>query len=287
MPFDCIDSYPIVHSFQDWQFPHGHIPDSWPQTTPVTTPPSRCSITNSSLAVEDAHLVPKTEALWYTRNGMEMYGEDLRDVKNAINTVYLRSDLHKYFDDRYLVIVPKIDEAESSSTPIPPQYATHILSTNGAELWPRRHNVLVQYIPPNSRPYLFGRFAWAILLQVKIFLLQGVSRHIIRVGANEDGKVRRNVELLTGYHLRNLYGGGGSKAATPIRKRVGGDGASDDDDAMESSAYDSRDAEDGKVRNKRRRQDSDESQDDQQYALIGLESFLRETLSGGTTTSGI
>lgn len=222
-PIYVADPYPIVPGFQDWEFPHGRIPDFWPQTitgTPVTPP--LCGVTNCSYAAEEAHLVPKTEVLWYQRNKMERYGQDLRDINDVANVTHMRSDLHKSFDDHQFVIVPKVDDAGPVSSPTGSQYATHIVWKKAAELWPTHHDILVQNLPQISCPYLFARFAWTVLFQARPFLIRGISRHVIRVSASEDDKLERNAEFLTGPQLMRFYGGGGSEAAAPMRKRVKG-----------------------------------------------------------------
>ena len=67
-----LDRYPIIPSFQDWEFPHNCIPDSWSQ---VSTSPStrRCAISNFSFAIDGAHLISHEEALWYQRNDIRRY----------------------------------------------------------------------------------------------------------------------------------------------------------------------------------------------------------------------
>ncbi|KAK4155532.1 hypothetical protein C8A00DRAFT_13439 [Chaetomidium leptoderma] len=225
--------YPIVPSFQDWEFPHGRIPDWWPSVVTTSVSTLDCAITNAGYAVEEAHLVPKEERVWYRDNEMRLYGVGgLPDIDNGANILPLRKDIHYSFDARWFVIVPRIVTTNSSLTPSL-QYVTHIISRDAAELWPAYHLALVESLRTDSRAYLFARFAWAILFQVKLFVIAGRSRHVIRVSRDEAGDVKYETESCTGTELENAYGGGGSKAATPLipRKRRSGQGSTAKDEA--------------------------------------------------------
>ncbi|OXV12182.1 hypothetical protein Egran_00057, partial [Elaphomyces granulatus] len=223
--------YPVVPSFQDWLFPHDHIPDFWPQASPLPSLSVRCAVTNWSILTEGAHLVPREESRWYSQNDMARYGIDLRDIDNDANIIRLRPDLHRYFDRRWWAIVPKVARAAETETHSPPQYVVHILSKTAAELWPTYHDCLVQYLHPDSRPYLFARFAWVILFSVKGFITAGNPRNVMRTHVSVDGKVEQKAEILSGF---NAYGGGGSKGATPSNKRKSRGGAADEDDRSSS-----------------------------------------------------
>ncbi|KAK4162842.1 hypothetical protein QBC43DRAFT_355534 [Cladorrhinum sp. PSN259] len=206
--------YPIVPSFQDWEFPRGRIPDWWPSVNSSPTVAS-CSITNAGYAVEQAHLVPKEERVWYRENEMQVYGVGLPDIDNEANLLPLRKDIHYAFDARWFVIVPKMVTTDSSPQ-ASYQYVTHIISVSAAELWPTYHNTIVESIHSRSRAYLFARFAWAILLRVKLFVIAGEPRHVIRVARTPAGRKEYKTEHCSGAELENAYGGGGSRAATPL-----------------------------------------------------------------------
>jgi HNH endonuclease len=99
---------------------------------------------------------------------MGRYGRELlRNIDEPANILPLKVDLHRCFDKRWFAIIPK---SIGISAPYSPQYVTHILLQGAAELWPTYHNTLVQYLHENAHCYLFARFAWAILLQVKPFI---------------------------------------------------------------------------------------------------------------------
>ncbi|KAL7781692.1 hypothetical protein V8C37DRAFT_398130 [Trichoderma ceciliae] len=205
------EKYPIVPSFRDWKFPHDDVPTLWPPNltiSPVTSP--SCCITNVSYAVDGAHIVPREEAAWYTSNAMAGYGGG---IDNEANILRMRKDLHNCFDNRWFAIVPK-------TTLNGAQYVTHILPKKAAEIWPTYHNVGIQLLPTESRPYLFARFAWAILLQVKAWITIGIPRNVIRVQVDkEKGTFEYKMESIAGPQLQFLYGGGGSKAATPMKRK--------------------------------------------------------------------
>ncbi|EEQ84126.1 hypothetical protein, variant [Blastomyces dermatitidis ER-3] len=235
--------YPIVPSFQDWEFPHDCIPDAWGPPSVFPEPRiSRCGITNFSTCTEEAHLVPKEELLWYYRNGMSQYCTNLGDIDDSANLVSLRPDIHKCFDNRWFVIVPKVaggrDAPEVVTGTRSAHYVSHILSTAAAEYWPTYHNTIVQYLDSKSRPYLFARFAWAILLFVKPFVTAGDSRHVVRLQAStgvEDVELEWKAEFLSGAQLRASYSGGGLKSATSKKGRSALDALGEDNDLAESS----------------------------------------------------
>ena len=174
---------------------------------------------------------------------MGRYGTGIGDINNPANILPLRSDIHKCFDNRWVVIAPKVQRAAVGAGS--PRYMTHILWEDAAELWPTYHNTLVQYLHMRSAPYLFARFASAVLLSVKRFITTNTPRYVIRVEVSTDvngiQQTKYEKQLLNGQQLNNLYGGGGSKAATPIKiKPQGGstvdyDGESSSEGGIEDS----------------------------------------------------
>jgi HNH endonuclease len=224
---------------------------------------------------------------------MGKYGREfLRNIDEPANILPLKVDLHRCFDKRWFAIIPKSMEISASCSS---QYVTHILSKEAAELWPIYHNTLVQYLDENAHYYLFARFAWAILLQVKPFIIAGFSRHVIRIQMSGEDKITRKEEFLSGSQLKAYYGGGGSKRATPLNKRSGiGSMGDDDGDLIESPSKDDdldmendwedtvdewrQKAEEG------RRQISSETaveDDNQAHLLAELKAHLEEVLPGG------
>ena len=224
---------------------------------------------------------------------MGRYGHELlRNIDDPANILPLKVDLHRCFDKRWFAIIPKSTE---TLAPYSSPYVTHILLDEAAELWPTHHNTLVQYLDEKAHYYLFARFAWAILLQVKPFIIAGFSRHVIRIQMSGEGKTNREETFLNGSQLKAYYAGGGSKRATPINKRSGvGSMGDDDGDLRESSGEDDdldmeNDWDDtvGEWRQKakaERRQISSETgveEDNQAHVLVELKARLEEVLPGG------
>jgi HNH endonuclease len=224
---------------------------------------------------------------------MGRYGHELlQNIDDPANILPLKVDLHRCFDKRWFAIIPKNKEI---SAPYTTQYVTHILLNEAAEIWPTYHNNPVQNLSEKAHYYLFARFAWAILLQVKPFIIAGFPRNVIRIQMDLEGRINREEKLLSGSQLKAYYGGGGSKRATPLNKRSGTGSMEDDDgDLIKSSSEDgdldmTDDWEDtvGEWRQKAgegRRQISSETAvegDNQAHVLAELKARLVEVLPGG------
>ncbi|KAH8910885.1 hypothetical protein BR93DRAFT_964724 [Coniochaeta sp. PMI_546] len=206
------DPYPVVPTFREWRFPHNTIPDSWPLLLGPDRNSTHCAVTKIRSIVDQAHLVPKEEAEWFQENSMAQYGSTLySDVDNPSNLIPLNPTHHQAFDKRYWAIVPK--PAADGST----SYATHLLSSEFSDMWPQHHSIV---LPTASfvllfREYVFARFAWAILMQLKSFLCMGPRRRLIRALADDTGEYQFMIEFLPSQQLQALYSGGGSRNATP------------------------------------------------------------------------
>ena len=170
---------------------------------------------------------------------MGRYGSAMEaTVHNPANILLLRRDIHTCFDNRFLTILPKAFAPTLGS----PQYIVHFLSDNNvaAEYWSFYHHCLVQCLHPKSRPYLFARFAWAILLHVKNFVTGGIPRRVVVRIEGEDGSVEYDEKVLNGAQLIASYGGGGSRGSTASgNKRSRTDSImEEDEDSLESSSGD-------------------------------------------------
>lgn len=224
---------------------------------------------------------------------MGRYGRELlRNIDDPANILPLKVDLHRCFNKRWFAIIPKSMEIPA---PYSSQYVTHILLKEAAELWPTYHNTPVQYLDENAHYYLFARFAWAILLQVKPFIIAGFSRHVIRIQTSGEDKTNRKEEFLNGSQLKAYYGGGGSKRATPLNKRSGTGSIGDDDGNLteSSSEYGDVDVESDwedtvgewrQMAEEGRRHISSETaveEDNRAHVLTELMARLEEVLPGG------
>ena len=105
-------------------------------------------------------------------------------MDGKLNIIPLRKDIHHYFDNRWFVIMPKIVKVETTTPST--RYVIHIISQDGAELWPTNHNTLVETHKISSE-FLFAHFAWVILFQVKTFVTNRKPCHVIRVHNSEGG----------------------------------------------------------------------------------------------------
>lgn len=208
---DGIKQYPIVPSFRDWKFPHNDVDNIWPTTSSEDYyARSRCPISGVTYAIDGAHIVPREETVWYGKNAMGVYG----DIDCSDNIIPLRKDLHKCFDDRWFVIIPK-------PAPSGLHYVTHILSSYAAEIWPSYHNIEIRcFSKENTKQFLFARFAWAVIQRVKPFLTAGINRKVIQVNITDTGDINYKEEDMEGSQLRDLYAGGGSKSATPLKRKL-------------------------------------------------------------------
>jgi hypothetical protein len=132
-----------------------------------------------------------------------------KTIHNSANIFSLRRDIHTCFDNRHFTIVPKAFVLTLG----PPQYVVHVLSNNkiAAEYWPICHHCLVENLPIFCRPYLFARFAWAILFNVKPFVTSGIPRHVVVQTEGKDNDVEYSEKVLDGAQLIASHGGGGSQ----------------------------------------------------------------------------
>lgn len=206
--------YPVVPSFNDWEFPHGALPKAWRSilfTPPVLASQSKgnCCITGFTKPTEEAHLVPGKDQIWYMRNDMHRYGAGpFPNIDNEVNIAPIRRDLHYMFDDRMFAIVPRHS-----------QLTTHLLLEEAADFWPTCHNILVQRLDPRCTLYIFARFAWTVLFQVKMFVCGGRSRWVVQVKVDPDNGSSYEAQEVDAGKLASTYGGGASRDATPVRKR--------------------------------------------------------------------
>ena len=208
------ERYPIVPNFTQWRFPHGKLPDLWQSFSIPNEPEDRslprqsntiqalfsrdisCRVTKHVEGTECAHLVPKSDLIWFEQNDMARYigytlfetyisntsfsyGNPSRAgvefIDDARNAVLLRSDVHKFFDDKRLAFILK----PSAELPSPTALVVHVLIPGStAELIGLYHNLSLQQLTGISVEYLFARFAWTIFDFLKPFLQQGQKRWI-------------------------------------------------------------------------------------------------------------
>ncbi|KAL9099501.1 MAG: hypothetical protein Q9163_005006 [Psora crenata] len=180
--------YPIVPNFQQWSFPHGRLPEIWQEVEISKPGPVRsgaggvfardlsCRMTDYTESCDDAHLCPKTEEDWFVRNAMDLYTLDVnkvgsKGINNLNNLLMLRSDVHRTYDNKRFVFVPKRDNNQPAS------FVTHVLNPS-QELFDLYHNCKLHEIK-SAHEYLFARFAWAIFPMLSGFLERGKGRFLL------------------------------------------------------------------------------------------------------------
>lgn len=232
------DVYPIVPSFEDWQFPHDDFPSlGWddtdadadagagPTAPPSASPPiatfavprtkfSRCILSNRGYSVTKAHLVPSANIQWFLINRMKRYEDEqhtMRFIHNTHNILTICADLHTMWDAHVFTIVPKRG-----------RFVAHVLAAStpaGREFADEWHNTPVQVgaLEGAAKQYMFTKFAQAIFMLLKPFIaFTPMRKYVARLRAKtsdiDEYEVQR--EWLSATALRDLYSGGGSRKAS-------------------------------------------------------------------------
>lgn len=227
--------YPVLPRFADWKFPSekSFRRLGWPSTTPQRPRASEgrgdgkvCALSGALWSLEMAHLVPTNESRWYSANGISVVASGF-DVHSEANMVCLRSDLHKAMDDRMFAVVPKTDmfrphppgSVPSASEP-EAMYVVHVLAEwtpTISQLASVYQNQPIGCHALLSPQCLLARFAWAIFQQMKRFIITGGYGlpHVVLSQAEDGSFISR---ALTPQQAMVMYGGGGSKNATPLKR---------------------------------------------------------------------
>ncbi|KAI1125364.1 hypothetical protein F5Y10DRAFT_247260 [Nemania abortiva] len=206
--------YPVVPSFRDWAFPHRDMPN-WPRPKNppgVDIDDSRCIVTRVGGLVNNCHLIPVADEKWFKANHMAQWYGKHRDINEKTNKITLRHDLHFALDAYMFAVVPKANN-----------YVVHQLFATDSfekEFASAFHNHIVLQPSEVIPEFLFARFARAILMLVKAFITQGgVRRNIVRLQAVDDEDYTTKTEWLSPEQLANQYSGGGTKSASPPKRK--------------------------------------------------------------------
>ncbi|KAK0703476.1 hypothetical protein B0T26DRAFT_600418, partial [Lasiosphaeria miniovina] len=212
--------YPIVPSFQDWQFPHDKLPDSWPAVAPTeAAQAAQCVITRFPWALDSAHIAPTAQTSWFDDNGMSRYGTSVSpSIDDYCNLLWLRRDLHTpTFDAFWFALVPKpvVATATTTATIV---YSVHVLVDNQPLFPTFYHDIQVPHLRGAAREFLFARFAQAVRIRVKTFVTARKRRLIARfvVDGMKEEVIR---EELSGDALFKAYGGGRTRSASPTKRK--------------------------------------------------------------------
>ncbi|KAI0122807.1 hypothetical protein F4814DRAFT_410010 [Daldinia grandis] len=173
------EPYPIVPVFNHWIFPHGNLPRPWASLRIHPIPSERhriiphtghdathvrdesCRISSSFCSVDQAHIIPRANDIWFRYNKMSQYSTDpttFPEIDELSNTVLLRSDIHRMLDHKELTLFPKSNDKEY-------KLVTHILSPRRQSLFEQDelyHNRQCQELYGVGREFLFARFAWSL-----------------------------------------------------------------------------------------------------------------------------
>ncbi|KAJ3542926.1 hypothetical protein NM208_g3842 [Fusarium decemcellulare] len=217
----CIEDdieYPIVPSFENFKCPE-ELPESWSDTLAPIEPgiyesaaarDNGCRITGSYLPVELAHIIPQVQSEWWQKNLMYTYvanPDQSFDAKCPDNTIILRCDLHKIWDDNRFAILPKAGG-----------WYTHVLlNSNTTELEEEYHNLELQPLRGVSRYFFFCRFALAIIAKSSFFR-QRERRKLVILDKSGSSRVR-DMSVDEYKKLINLAARGTSRSTSPTKRQ--------------------------------------------------------------------
>ncbi|KAI4121473.1 MAG: hypothetical protein LQ341_007403, partial [Variospora aurantia] len=183
------DCYAIFPCFEHWPFPHDRVPPTWtklrkPRETRLTPMPAQsftaqaiidrdltCLLSGLGDIRERAHICPKEESPWFQANAMGRYNlnrlltVDAR-IDDMSNATAMRSDIHKAYEKRLFVMVPKDD-----------CWTVHFMEPT-YHLGSLYHNMPVHLHSDVGLEYMFSRFAWTIFPLIRDFLEQGPPRQV-------------------------------------------------------------------------------------------------------------
>lgn len=232
--------YPIVPSFGDWQFPHNHLPAEWkqchfapqPTATPSSshmssTPSRRCWITGYHMGINECHMVPKNQDVWWAANSMRQYTMNTDGVsRDAANIALLRADIHQVLDGHKFAIVPKpsLSPSSGSSGSSSFAFAAHVLESDyeAREFCSLYHNVAIAQagIDRLSPEFLFARFAWAIFAHLQTFLNSSITRRCLAVMVRNDTDRYTELKRMDGQEwAKYLAVRGVTRSGSKTRKR--------------------------------------------------------------------
>lgn len=248
------DVYPIVPTFEDWQFPHDDFPSlGWDDadadagasaSASATAPPdaatatlhppldppiatfavpavprpkfSRCTLSNHGYSVTKAHLVPSANIQWFRINSMKCYAsEDEQHMRRFIHNTHNTLTVRVDLHTMW-------DAHMFALVPKRGRFVAHILAapTPGSrEFAAEWHNTPVQVgaLENVAKQYMFAKFAQAIFMLLKPFVaFTPMGKYVARLKAKagEMDEYEVRREWLSGTALQDLYSGGGSRKAS-------------------------------------------------------------------------
>ncbi|KAF4449623.1 hypothetical protein FALBO_16621 [Fusarium albosuccineum] len=236
--------YPVIARFSDWRFPHDDLPPLWKRLQKhmedvgagsQLVDNSRCCLSNYADGIEQAHLVPSSQSIWWSINAMSQYCQMRLSSTNPINApanfLTLRSDIHKVFDERHFCFVPKIEGADEGevgerqrSTGVP-RLAGHVFNpTPGGQLPRLFHNRCLHDLPSVvSVECLFARFAWTIFSPTIFRDFLYASTKPRRIKTWDPGSRKFVIENADPERCNRIFTNARARSESP-KKRSRGDG---------------------------------------------------------------
>ncbi|KAK7731575.1 hypothetical protein SLS53_008739 [Cytospora paraplurivora] len=187
------------------------------QGPPVAADMSRrCCVTGYKMGLNDCHLVPKNQAVWWANNEMRRYTNSIAgELGDVANLALLRADIHNLLDNHHFGIVPKPSSSSSSSSTNDQDsdgnsfaFAVHVLKDDATsrELCALYQNVAIaQAGVDRARPeFLLARFAWAIFSHLQTFLYSPVRRHLAVIIRDENQPSITQIKLMDGREVTGV-----------------------------------------------------------------------------------
>ncbi|KAL9593832.1 MAG: hypothetical protein Q9219_007361 [cf. Caloplaca sp. 3 TL-2023] len=239
------NDYAIFPRFDSWPFPHNDLPASWtrlrqPRSSPLVPMPaqsnaaqaildrdSTCLLSGLGDIRERAHICPKEELLWFQANNMRRYNLNRlltaeARIDDMSNATAMRSDIHKAYDKRLFVLVPKIN-----------CWTVHFMEPT-FHLGSLYHNMRVNIHRDLGLEHMFSRFAWTVFPLVREFLEQGPPRWIRTRVADGNDVQAKNTRLDRDAISKAFFPRG--RSASPKKRKMRKD---DDDDDNSTAAAES------------------------------------------------
>lgn len=247
--------YAIFPSFEHWTFPHRNLPPTWTScasgghreggdaglappaasnlTAAVLRRDGSCRVTNAQDYIERAHLCPRSQAAWFEANSMGKYNLnlDLQDdhlVDDICNAVALRSDIHRAFDDRMFVFVPK----ES-------RWVVHFFGLTNS-LGRLYHNIVLELDPHISPNLLLARFAWTVFPLLSGFLKVGSDRKL-RLRVKKEGRLQEEIQTIKLQEMAAMGLARGRNPSPKKRKNTPETPATESTETFTNRAFDAKD----------------------------------------------
>jgi hypothetical protein len=203
-------SYPICPSFNHWQFPHGKLPETWPDARCQPLVGARiqskladatsdrdhgCVVTAQRDWAERAHLVPMALPAWFLREQMADYVEFANRDHGAdatANSVMLCHDMHKALDNFYWAAVPK-GAGDGARAPV---WVAQFVKTT-EDLGFQHHGRALRISPGVAPQLLLARFALLVLGRLTKFLAFYKDKGVMAVVVVGDTRPLPKVVPLT------------------------------------------------------------------------------------------